>query len=265
MAKTRRSASWLILLTLLLTACTAGPAASGKREAAGTVEVVAHRGGFPENTLSAFRKAMATPGVGAIETDVQLTKDGVPVIMHDLSVDRTTNGNGLVIELTLAEIQALRTKESSEPVPTLEQVAELVAAHPTMRFLLEIKSPVPAEAPAKVLEIIRRHKIADRTVIMSFDAKIVAEVVRLAPDQQTCYLARQMTDEVLASPAQVLGMRFKDLTSAQVKEAQAKGKKVYAWTINQEIDMQTAMIMGVDGIISDQYAKAIDVRDGAKK
>jgi glycerophosphoryl diester phosphodiesterase len=145
-----RSLGAALCTLLLLTGCSAGggakpekgaPAVDAVAPAPVQVEVVAHRGGYPENTLAAFKQALGHPDVGAIELDVQVSKDGELFIMHDKTVDRTTNGKGAVADLTAAQLRALKTPRegAAEPVPLLDEALALVAATPAKRALVEIK------------------------------------------------------------------------------------------------------------------------------
>lgn len=142
--------------------------------------VAAHRGWkakYPENTLQAFKAALAL-GVDQLETDVHVTKDGALVLIHDATVDRTTNGTGNVSDLTLAELKALDAG-NGEQIPTLLEFMELVKDHPTITLDIELKEyPTPGkEALAfsvcdRVLKILDDYGFADRSVINTWDGKL---------------------------------------------------------------------------------------------
>ena len=149
--------------------------------------VAAHRGWrsqYPENTMEAFRAAVEL-GVDQIETDIHVTKDGELVLIHDDTVDRTTNGTGKVGEMTFSELRALDAgikKDESfagAKIPTLIELMELVKDHPTMTLDLELKE-YPTEGREalafsvcdRILEIVDRYGFADRVVINSFSGKL---------------------------------------------------------------------------------------------
>ena len=144
------------------------------------IYVAAHRGWkskYPENTLEAFQAAL-TLDVDQLETDVRVTKDGALVLMHDATVDRTTNGSGKVSELTLAELKALDAGNGAK-IPTLTEFMELVKDHPTITLDLELKVfPTPGnEANAysacdRVLKMVDDYGFTDRIVINSWAGKL---------------------------------------------------------------------------------------------
>ena len=144
------------------------------------IYVAAHRGWkakYPENTLEAFRAALAL-GVDQLETDVQITKDGELVLIHDATVERTTNGTGKVREMTLAELKTLDAGNGTK-IPTLTEFMELVKDHPTITLDIELKVyPTPGnEATSysvcdRVLKMVDDYGFTDRIVINSWSAKL---------------------------------------------------------------------------------------------
>lgn len=156
-----------------------------------------HRGGYldwPENTVEGFVRAAALHRHLIIETDVTSTKDGVPVLLHDDTVDRTTNGTGDISEMTLEQVKALdagyRFEDRSGAhsfrgrgvtIPTL---AEALRAAPRHRMLIDLK---PASDPAAVIRVIREEKAMERVILASFIPAQIAEVRRLAPEIPTAY------------------------------------------------------------------------------
>ena len=141
------------------------------------IYVAAHRGWcskYPENTMSAFKAALEL-GVDQIETDVRITKDGHLVLIHDNTVDRTTNGKGRVRDLTLNELKELDAG-NGEKIPTLEELMELVKDHPTITLDIELKEypydfddrQYAYRVCDKILEMIDKYGFSDRVVINSF-------------------------------------------------------------------------------------------------
>ncbi len=144
------------------------------------IYVAAHRGWkskYPENTLEAFEAAL-TLDVDQLETDVRVTKDGELVLIHDATVDRTTNGSGLVCELTFAELRALDAGNGNK-IPTLIEFMELVKDHPTITLDIELKE-YPTEGREalaydvcdRVLKILDDYGFTDRCVINTWDCKL---------------------------------------------------------------------------------------------
>lgn len=142
--------------------------------------VAGHRGMksvYPENTLLSFEKAIAL-GVDMLEMDVNITRDGVPVVLHDLTVDRTTNGSGAARSLTLAEIKRLDAGSHLSPafagltVPSLEEFCQLMAKHPDILLNVEIKDKTD-ECVDKTVSLLARHGLVERCVFACFDADIV--------------------------------------------------------------------------------------------
>ncbi|RCK78426.1 MAG: Glycerophosphoryl diester phosphodiesterase [Candidatus Ozemobacter sibiricus] len=162
--------------------------------------MMAHRGDrsrYPENSLLSFQMAWEA-GADLVETDLRLTRDGVPVCLHDSTVDRTTDGLGPIDRLTLAEARRLRlrwplaaergrpaSQRASEPfitIPTLEEVA--AAVPPDRGLALELKGPafLQTEAARRVVAIVTRAGLRDRTIILSFARASLATFRAAAPD-----------------------------------------------------------------------------------
>jgi glycerophosphoryl diester phosphodiesterase len=151
--------------------------------------VIAHRGGAarqPENTLAAFRQAVAD-GVTWLEFDVQLTADGVPVVIHDTDVARTTNATGPVAALTLAEVRALDAGDG-ETIPTLDEVITY-ARRQGVVIVPEAKAPeLYPGIETKIVDAVRRAGYTDRTVVQSFSTQALQTLHDLDPNLQLCAL-----------------------------------------------------------------------------
>lgn len=151
------------------------------------IYVAAHRGwssAYPENTMEAFRSAIAL-GVDQIETDVRITRDGELVLIHDKTVDRTTDGTGLVCEMTLAQLRALDAGKvlgmegQGYRIPTLSEFMELVKDHPALTVDFELKEypeagheAVAYEVCDRVLRLIDAYGMTDRCVINTFSGRL---------------------------------------------------------------------------------------------
>src|SRR5208282_5527378 len=162
------------------------------KEKATDVLAIAHRGasGYaPENTLAAFRRALAQ-GATFIETDLQLTRDAHFVAIHDETVDRTTNGHGSVHHLTLAEVRRLdagswfASEFMSERVPTLEEILEFARKNDVV-FYLELKPSGFWGGEHAMISSLRDSSEIPRVVIISFDAVILAGLRRIEPTLMT--------------------------------------------------------------------------------
>ncbi|MFQ5521283.1 MAG: glycerophosphodiester phosphodiesterase [Candidatus Methylomirabilia bacterium] len=264
----------LVLSGLLLGLCLAavvGVPAAGRAE--GTL-LAAHRGGarlWPENSLLAFKNVLAL-GVDLIEFDVHLTQDGRVVVLHDPTLERTTTGIGEVRAAKLAELRQVRLKdrdgtETEEPVPTLEELLDLVASTP-VRILLEIKTGPRRERyegiEEKVLGLLRVRGLADRTVIMSFHTAIIRRVHDLDPTIRTSLLISERTLEregvgletalgwATSAGATDIGVQYTMVTRESLAAARARGLRVGAWTVNDERGMRRMIELGVDTLITDR-------------
>ena len=228
-------------------------------------QVVAHRGYSslaPENTLPAMAAA-ASAGADLVEFDVRTTADGVPVVIHDRTVDRTTGGTGHVWDLTVDEVDRLDAGSWFSPafagarVPRLTQVLDLLA--PTgAQLLLEIKPPAELDEVRAILARVAERELSARTVVQSFDPGILHLVDQAAPDVRRGLLrngfdadpvtvAREVgavlynpsVDDVLAEPA----------TVELLREARLD---VMVWTANDPGQWPALTEAGVAGIITDR-------------
>jgi glycerophosphoryl diester phosphodiesterase len=215
--------------------------------------VYAHRGASaecPENTLAAFRRACDL-GVEGIELDVHLSADKVPVVIHDGTVDRTTEGFGLVSELTLDELQSLDAGQG-EKIPTLEQVLDLVGDK--IHVDIEVKANAAGEA------VLRQLQGRDaRWLISSFDWDVLRYVRRQDADAVLWPLTIAVTDEAmnvakdLRAPA--LAISHKALSEDIVAHLKAQGLGFWVWTVNEPERARACADWGAIGICTDDPAQ----------
>jgi glycerophosphoryl diester phosphodiesterase len=246
--------------------------------------LIAHRGASslaPENTLAAFKLAVSQ-GADAIELDVRLSKDLVPVIMHDATVDRTTQASGPVASFTMDELRTLNAgyrfsvpgqAATAEPVASLEEV---FAALPDTYMLVELKDSNP-ELYRRVAQLIQRYKRQNLTLVLVFSVKRkrAKHMRRLAPDIVTGHstaeiirfsaLLRLGTSSLFRKKAPSFEVPLKKgrltiVTPKFVAAAHKRGIKVLVWTINDPAKMAELFEMGVDGIITDYIPLAQAVR-----
>ena len=274
---------YLMLAAWLIGACnggvptpTAPVGATATPTALRPVAVIAHRGGAalaPENTLGAFRKAIAL-GVDVIEMDTHLSKDGAVVVIHDPTLERTSDGSGRVADWTLAQLQELNAaakfgdgKYERQPVPAFGQALDLVQSA-RLRVEVEIKVPPQGRYPGieqKLVKEITDRSLIDRVQVSSFDFAVLADVKRVNSKARTVALMSyeffrrapvdfpaQAIDEARNSGAEVIAVNKDLLTRALVDEAHARGMQVEVWTVDSETDMKKFVQMGVDGIISNK-------------
>lgn len=248
--------------------------------------VIAHQGGEglrPSNTLIAFENAVAL-GVDVLEMDVHGTADGALVLIHDDTVDRTTDGTGRVLDFTLAELQQLDAGDYWTPddgatypyrgqgvrIPTLEEV---VTAFPQMKVNIEIKQVEPSIA-VPLCKLLRHYDMADRALVASFHPMAMDEFRAACPEVATS----MVEDEI--RPFYVLNLAFLGrlyrppgaafqvpeysgdrlvLSPRFVRGAHANNVAVHPWTIDDPADMARFLDMGVDGIITDRPDLMLEV------
>jgi len=240
--------------------------------------IVAHRGGRslgPENTLHTFRKALEA-GAHVLEMDVRATRDGIPVLMHDATVDRTTDGRGAVRDLSFRDIRKLDAAYRWSPdggatfplrgrgiaVPALEEVLKAFAEAPKS---IEIKGSDPATATL-FCELVRRYDHGSRILASSFHDETVEAVRRSCPQAATSvtfsegrwlFLLSRLRLTFLHSPeAHALQVperfgRIQVVTPRFVRDAHGRNLRVYVWTVNDPRAMRALLDMGVDGLITD--------------
>jgi len=239
---------------------------------------VAHRGGaglWPENTLHAFEHA-AELDIDALEMDVHGTKDGRLVVMHDDTVDRTTDGKGAVRDMTLAELKELDagyrwTADDGASFPfrgrgiTVPTLAEVLASFDDMRFALEIKPDDPALA-GTVRDVVEETGKTDRVLVGSFKTNVMKAFRRLCPGVPTAMgesevrllycLSRLRLNAFYAPNAAAMVVPEWDgkihvVTPRSIAAAHRHGMAVYVWTVNERDDMDRLLGWGADGVISD--------------
>jgi glycerophosphoryl diester phosphodiesterase len=210
---------------------------------------VGHRGVMavePENTLRSFRRAVRE-GVDQVELDLHLSKDGALVVMHDPSVNRTTDGSGRIRDLTLAELRGLDAG-LGEHVPVFEEVLDAVE--------LPIQAEIKDVAAARVLaSALQEHGAAGRVSVLSFHDEALAEIHALLPGVATVLVAEELGPD-LVPRAQAVGARLVslDLTRLSldvVRRCRAAGIAVMAWTVNTPQDWAIARAFDLDGAATD--------------
>src|SRR5256884_1530210 len=224
--------------------------------------VIAHRGASghaPENTMAAFRKAVAQ-GATFIETDLNLSRDAHFVAIHDDPVTRTTNGQGKVHDLTLADLRRLDagswfgSEFSGERIPTLEEILEFSKKNDVV-FYLELKPTGAWGGEHAVIAALRESGEIPRAVLISFDASMVLNVHSIEPTVMTGLLydgqLEKPVEKAVEIGARQLAVRGDLVTPALLEQARKKDLQVVCWTINQPAHMRLLIEAGVQGIMSD--------------
>ncbi|HVA77745.1 MAG TPA: glycerophosphodiester phosphodiesterase family protein [Candidatus Binataceae bacterium] len=211
---------------------------------------IGHRGAskaFPENTLAAFRAA-CDAGADMCELDVQLSRDGAVVVIHDDTVDRTTNGHGAVAELTLEQLKALDAGRG-ERIPTLEEVFAAMAGRCGLNVELKI-----AGLEAQVAAIMRKWNAIGTSMVSSFEWGALEAMRTLAPEIRAGVLAEKKPDRMLEAAqrmhAYAVNPRFDLATREFCAAAHERGFKVFVWTVDAPEAMRALIDAGVDGIMT---------------
>jgi len=206
-----------------------------------------HRGAKalePENTLLSIRRAMEI-GVDAVEIDVHLTKDKEVVVIHDSTVDRTTNGKGPVGSYTLEEIKKLDAGKG-EKIPTLKEVIEFVKDK--VRLIIELKEEGTED---KVVGLIKGYNMFDSAYIISFWHMLVKKIKEMDSRIKTgVLLVGCPVDACIArsASADALVMNYAFVSKGLVDKAHQEGLKVFIWNIDDRDMLKPYLDMGVDGI-----------------
>lgn len=221
---------------------------------------IAHRGAKayePENTLQAFQKALDLNSDG-IELDVHLSSDEQIIVIHDETIDRTTNGKGLVNSFSLAELKSFLI-DGKYQIPTLNEVFDLV----DKKCLINIELKGLA-TPNKVVALIEEY-ISEKNwnynnfIISSFDWNMLQETSNLNPNIPIGVLTEEDLSKALAFAekikAKAIHPDFQLLNTENVSEMQKKGFLVLPWTVNSKEDIQKVKNYKVNGIISDNPDK----------
>lgn len=238
---------------------------------------IAHRGASghaPENTFAAFRRAIAM-GAGFIETDLQLSRDARFVAIHDATVNRTTNGQGKVHDMTLADLRRLDagswfgSEFAGERIPTLEEILEFAKKHDVV-FYLEMKPGGSWGGEHALISALRESGEIARTVVISFEPLILEGVRKIEPTVMTGLLYEgrigNPLEKALEIGARQIAVRGDLVTPRLLKEARERDLQVVCWTVNHPAHMRLLAEAGVDGIISDYPDRLLELaqrRDGA--
>ena len=228
------------------------------------MKIYAHRGSsgtHPENTLAAFEEA-ARLAIYGVELDVHLSKDGELVVIHDETIDRTSNGVGYVKDLTLSELRAydygswFNEEFAGAKIPTLEEVL-VIFQHTSHHVNIELKSDVflYEGMGEKVLYLVEKMAMADRVVISSFDHEAVRNFKKMAPHIEVAILTMEVLvdayDYARFIPANALHIFLPTAIRKMTKDALLKGAIIRVFTVNDEDNAMALERIGVHAIFTD--------------
>lgn len=250
--------------------------------------IIAHRGASrfaPENTLAAFRRAIVD-GADGIELDARLAKDGVPVVFHDSTLERTANEKARVSDFTAAELQkikvgmwfnrtfprAAREEFSSETVRTLAQTLDFLGKF-NGSIYIELKGKI-SEMPAlvqAVCALIRQNGLTERTVVKSFKLDALKFVKDILPDVRTAALfspkvlyflgkRERILERAEACGADEISLHYSLATRRFVERARAKNISTIVWTVDNPIWIRRALDLNIAGVITNNPARLVKKR-----
>jgi glycerophosphoryl diester phosphodiesterase len=239
--------------------------------------IIAHRGDSahrPENTIAAFKSALDL-GADLLELDVQLTKDGHVVVIHDGSVDRTTDGRGRVADMTLAELRKLSAgyperfgdRFASERIPTLAEA--LTLARGRAKVMIEIKKESISDSEdedgieARTVAAVREARMEPNVLFLSFDRRALRRLLRLAPGVRRGHLFYRATPEEVIEGARAvetdLVMPEKSMLSDELTQAaRAAGIKVATWVVDDVEELKDLARFDLFGVGSNRPGALLD-------
>lgn len=231
---------------------------SGERK---QMMITAHRGashGAPENTMAAVELAIAEQA-DYVEIDVRLTADGVPVLMHDRGLFRTTGVVNEIDNVTYAELSTYdigrryAIQYEGETVPSLREILEAYGRK--IRFNIELKGDGNRKLAEAVLKLLEAYGVEERCVITSDSYELLVWIKKSDSKVRTGYILSLVYGEVFGyEAADFFSVKSDSVTEQMVKSAHAKGKEIHVWTVNKAYEIKRMQALGVDNIITDKPA-----------
>ncbi|WP_294658183.1 glycerophosphodiester phosphodiesterase [uncultured Fusobacterium sp.] len=236
-------------------------------------KIFAHRGysgKYPENTMIAFKKALEC-GVDGIELDVQLTKDGEVVIIHDETIDRTTTGKGFVVDYTYEELEkfdaSFKFKDLGfNKIPTLREYFQLVKDYDIVTNV-ELKTGINEYLgiEEKVWELIKEYNLEKKVIISSFNHFSVMRMKDIAPQLKYGFLSEDWIIDAgkytHSHGVQCYHPRFNNLVPDVIKELKKYNLEINTWTVNLEEDMRYLYSNNIDVIITNYPELAQEIKN----
>ena len=234
------------------------------------VKIIAHRGGAanaPENTLAALRCGI-WEGADMAEIDLHMTRDGVLVALHDHMLTRTTGLKQPVGEVDSAQVGQLDAgswfdpKFAGEHIPTLEELLQV--AHGRIRLMLEFKFPQSEGMLETALEQIRAAGMEEECILAATSLEFLSLAKQLAPEMENLYIGAKAEEELWTLPyVDSVSIALPGLTRRDVEQAHGSGREIYVWTVNTSHEMEQAVTLGADGLVTDDPSLAREVLEGA--
>lgn len=237
--------------------------------------IIAHRGAkacAPQNTIPSFERAVVDRADG-FETDVHLTKDGVLVICHNYDIDETSDGTGFIEKLTLEELRAFDfgawygEEFKGTRIPTLNEFLDVAKKADIKVLNIELKRPPSRlkEMVEKTLAAVEEYGLTDRLLISSFSVQILHYIKKIAPtvrtgflypsnNPQACYPVLWPAAMVRYTKCDAIHPLHKLVSAPLVSWAHKKGLQINVWTVNEEEDVKRLLLLGTDGLITDNPA-----------
>ncbi|WP_400993555.1 glycerophosphodiester phosphodiesterase [Agromyces sp. GXQ0307] len=235
------------------------------RQPGDAAAIIGHRGDrsqAPENTMPALELAM--DGLAYVETDVRLTRDGVPVLFHDTDLERIAGRDARVEDLDLDRLERIdagawySTEWAGERIPTLEAFLVALAEREDARALVELKADWTPGEVRSVLDLVERHGLRARVVLQSFSIETLQSIQRVSPTTPRIMLIRELPADPVPLAEQLgligFGTTAASVTAAPeaIDAAHLAGLAVLCYTLNSQDRWEEVSALGVDGIITDQ-------------
>lgn len=236
------------------------------------VKIISHRGAnrvAPQNTLPAFEESLKI-GVDGFETDIHLTRDGVPVICHNYKIDKTSDGNGKITDMTYDEFKSydfggyFSPEYKGTTAPSLDEFLKLCKTAELEIINIEIKPSLNNDMSIvpKTIQMVKDYGLFDKLLISSFSSKMLLVAKKIDKNCKTAYLYspdkrearsiwRRASDFARELGADAIHPNKLYVTKDYVKRAHDIGVAVNVWTVNKPKEMEKLIKMGVDGLITD--------------
>jgi glycerophosphoryl diester phosphodiesterase len=225
---------------------------------------IAHRGASalaPENTIAAFERAVEL-GADVIELDLHMSQDGELVVIHDDTLDRTTDGSGPVHQRSLGELMRLDAGRwfgegfAGQRIPRLAEVLDRFAGRVPLALEIKAGSTFFPGIEEKVVSALRERAAIDQTAVASFDHYALRRLKEIEPTIRTAALlvGRPVSLSAIAGPAKADGLALEAsfVTKTEVEVCRAAGLQIVVWVVNDPAQMRHFIRLGVDGIITDR-------------
>jgi glycerophosphoryl diester phosphodiesterase len=226
-------------------------------------KIIAHRGASahaPENTIAAFQLALEQ-GADGIELDVMLSKDGHLVVIHDDTVDRTTDGKGYVREMTLEELKSLDAGEG-QSIPTLDEVFETFGGRFIINVELKNYTSVFDGLPIETAKMVKNHQLGNSVIVSSFNPFNLPRFHARMPEVDLGLLTQPNTAKKWVwrlFKYDALHPHFSDVDQVLVAALHSRNRKVNVWTVDEPSEIQRLAALEVDSIITNDPKAAREV------